>query len=192
MGIVAFDNTMLSVWLNPKGKVPDGKDGKPVEFAKERALGLIQQLQKSRSVIVLPTPAVSELLTAIGPDAQQYITVVSRSRLFQVTAFDARCAAELALLNRSVFDIADKKSKAQPYQKMKFDRQIIAICKVTGVTELYTDDKGISERARLCGITPIGIADVELPASSRQLPLDLEPHDELPSAEDLDAKPAST
>ena len=127
MSAVAFDNTMLSILLNPNGQIPLDKDTKaPVDMAKERAEGLIQTMQKSRRRIVLPTPACAELLTAIGPDAQQYINTVSRSRVFEIASFDARCAAELALLNRDTFANADQKSGAEPYQKIKVDRQIIA------------------------------------------------------------------
>jgi hypothetical protein len=123
-------------------------------------------------------------LTVIGPDAQQYLNVVSRSRVFEVGSFDARCAAELAYLNRGVFLPSDDENKLDIYQKRKVDRQIIAICKVYGVSELYTDDGGMATRARLCGITPISLAEVGFPEKARQRSLDLEPHDELPEPED--------
>lgn len=187
MSAVAFDNTMLSILLNPDGQIPnDTATGKPVEAATERADGLVQELQKSRRKIVLPTPACAELLTAIGPDAQQYINTVSRSRVFEIASFDARCAAELALLNRDTFAAHDLKNKLEPYQKIKLDRQIIAICKVSGVTTIYTDDKGVATRAKMCGIEAIGIAAIKIPESSKQMRLDLEQHTELPEADDAE------
>lgn len=182
---VAFDNTMLSILLNPDGKTPnDPETKKPVEHAKERAEHLVEGLQKSRRKIVLPAPAVSELLTAIGPDAQQYINLVSRSRVFEIGDFDARGASELALLNRGAFKAKDTKNKAEPYQKRKVDRQIVAICKVYGATELYTDDDGLSTLAKLCGITPIATRDLAVPDSTRQGGLALEPHEEIPIGDD--------
>lgn len=184
---VAFDNTMLSILLNPQGRVPDDPStGKPVEKAKERAEDVVQKIQKARRKIILPAPACSELLTAIGPDAQQYINVVSRSRVFEVGNFDARGAAELALLNRDTFSAHDKKNKAEPYQKVKVDRQIIAICKVYGVSEIYTDDGGLANRARMCGITSISISEIAIPDSARQGELALEQHDPIPEAEDAE------
>jgi predicted nucleic acid-binding protein len=182
---VAFDNTMLSILLNPDGRVPlDAETGLEITGAKARAESVVQSVQRARRKIILPAPACAELLTAIGPDAQQYINVIGRSRVFEIGNFDARCAAELALLNRDTFKTHDDKNKAEPYQKRKVDRQIIAICKVYGVTEIYTDDGGLSKRARLCGITPIGIAEVALPDSARQGVLELEQHDAIPEAED--------
>lgn len=182
MSAAAFDNTMLSILLNPEGTIPLDKDtGKPVDLARERAESVVHALEKARRKIVIPTPACAELLTAIGPDAQQYINIVGRSRLFEVASFDARCAAELALLNRDTFRLGDTRDKVEPYQKVKVDRQIIAICRVNNVTELYTDDRGLANRARLCGITPIRIIDVPIPESERQTKLALEPHDDIAS-----------
>lgn len=178
---------MLSALLNPSGlppKIP-GTDT-PVDCAKERAEGVVQELEKSSRKIILPAPACGELLTAIGPDAQQYLNIVGKSRVFEVAPFDAISAAELAILNRGVFKAADDKHRAEPYQKRKVDRQIIAICKVKGVTDLYTDDKGLSDLARLCGINPIPLNDCSIPDSAKQMPLGLEQHEALPDAENDD------
>lgn len=73
---------------------------------------------------------------------------------------------------------------AEPYQKRKVDRQIIAICRVYDVTELYTDDKGLTKRAQLCGITSVCISDCPIPAKARQGNLNLEQHEEIPRSED--------
>lgn len=189
MSAAAFDNTMLSVLLNPGGKSPcfPGTTD-PVDLPKERAEAVVENIQKANRKIILPTPACAELLTAIGPDAQQYINIVSRSRIFEIGVFDARCAAELAFLNRGVFKQLDEKNRAEPYQKRKVDRQILAICKVAGVTDLYTDDGGLAGLARLCGITPISISECHIPDSSRQGDLLLQPHDTLPEADDDDGE----
>lgn len=185
MSSVAFDNTLLSILLNPSSKIPfmKGTD-EPVHLAKERAESVVIQVQKARRKIIIPAPACAEILTAIGPDAQQYINLISRSRVFEIASFDARCATELALLNRDTFRHQDQANGLDTYQKRKVDRQIVAICKVYGVTELYTDDAGLASRARLCGITPICIEDVAVPDSARQGSLQLEQHDEIPAAED--------
>jgi predicted nucleic acid-binding protein len=179
---------MLSILLNPNGRIPfvDGTTV-PVEFARERAENVVVTLQKQRRKIIIPAPALAELLTVIGPTAHQYVNLLSRSRIFEIGVFDARGAAELALLNRDTFHHQDQKTGAEPYQKRKVDRQIVAICKVYGVTELYTDDKDLAKRALLCGITPLRISDCAIPDSARQTSLQLEHHEEIPKAEDDDS-----
>ena len=167
-----------------RGAPKDSGTETPVDLAKERAEGVVQELERAHRKIILPAPACAELLTAIGADAQQYLNIVGRSRLFEVAPFDALSAAELAILNRGVFAAADERNRAEPYQKRKVDRQIIAICKVKGVTDLYTDDKGLSDLARLCGMNPIPLIDCPVPDGARQMPLTgLEPHDPIPEGE---------
>jgi hypothetical protein len=95
----------------------------------------------------------------------------------------------LALLNRGPFAVNDEKDRLEPYQKRKVDRQIVAICKVYGVTEIYTDDNGLAKSARLCGITPISLSEVPIPDTARQHSLELEPHEELPEP-DNDSPPS--
>lgn len=190
---VAFDNTMLSLLLNPNCRVPtDPTTQVALTFHKERAQGAIEALQKSRSKIIIPAPAAAELLTAIGPDAQQYISIVSRSRLFEVGAFDAKCAIELAYMNRGVFLTHDKKSRAAAYQKVKVDRQILAIAKSNGCNVIYTDDDGLTKRAELIGMDVIHSWALPIPDKDRQIPLDLEPHEIIPEAEFVDAQSDAT
>jgi hypothetical protein len=169
---VGFDSTMLSILLNPNAGIPlDPTTQQPLVMAKRRVEFLVESLEKSRQKIIIPTPVGAELLTAIGPDAQQYMDIIGRSRLFEVASFDPKCAIELACLNRDVFAAHDPKG-AEPYQKVKIDRQIIAIFKAAGVEHVYTDDVGMANRARLCGMIPISVA--ELPLLSEELLMTIE------------------
>ena len=107
----AFDSTMLSTLLNPGGGVPsDPTTGKPVEWPKERVQGLVVKLQKEGTKIVIPAPVVAEILTLIGPTNTDYLTIINRSRVFEVVPLDEKAAVELAFLNRDVFVTGDKKN----------------------------------------------------------------------------------
>ena len=182
---VGFDTTTLSILLNPNAGIPlDPSTKRPVILAKRRAEFLVESLGKDRQRIIIPTPAVAEILTVIGPDAQQYFDIIGRSRLFEVAAFDSRCAIELACLNRDVFAETDAKNAAEPYQKIKVDRQIVAIFKVAGVGQVYTDDEGLSKRARLCGMTPVSVAELPMPTDDRQMAIEFNAPDEIPEPTD--------
>jgi predicted nucleic acid-binding protein len=187
MTAVGFDNTMLSLLLNPKCRAPVGVDGKPLLMAVRRAEYLVERLGKSRQKIIVPTPAVAEVLTAIGPDNQKWLEVVARSRLFEIAPFDYISAIELALLNRDILFREDKKNKAEPYQKVKTDRQIIAILKSRNVEDFYTDDSSLAKRASLCGITAISTHALPVPEGDRQMNIEFDRDDEVaPSKDDLD------
>lgn len=182
---VAFDSTMLSTLLNPNSGGPnDPETGKPVEWPRERVQGLIVKLQKDKEKIVIPAPVTAEILTLIGPTNTDYLSIINRSRVFEVAPLDEKAAMELAFLNRDAFAASDQKNKLQPYQKVKVDRQILAICKVAGCGTLYTDDKSLIATAKLCEIETVRLCDLPIPESARQHSLDLEPHEELPEIED--------
>jgi hypothetical protein len=184
MRLVGFDNTMLSLLLNPKCKIPvDPKTSSPVALAKKRAEYLVSSIQKEKGRIIVPTPASAELLTIIGPDAQAYFEIIAKNRLFEVASFDPKAALELAFLNRDVFAATDPKNGQEPYQKIKVDRQILAILKSRGATEIFTDDVGLTKRARLCGVTPVGTAELPLPPDEKQMKLEFDPHEEIPDLE---------
>jgi predicted nucleic acid-binding protein len=185
---VAFDSTTLSILLNPESSVPnDPATGKPVECPKERVEGLIVKLAKEREKIIIPAPVTAEILTVIGPTNTDYLSIINRSRVFEVVPLDDKAAVELAFLNRDVFGPGDKKNRLQPYQKVKVDRQILAICKTARCDTLYTDDKSLIASAKLCGIQTVRLCDLPIPDSARQHKFDLEPHDELPEMEDDEA-----
>ena len=95
-------------------------------------------------------------------------------------------------MNRDIFAKLDRKSRLAPYQKVKIDRQILAICKVAGCETIYTDDKGLITRVEMCGITANRICDLPIPKAARQDNLALESHEELPEPEpDEDDEPNS-
>jgi len=182
---VGFDNTFLSILLNPHSRVPnDPATGAPISDAKLRAEHLVSTLSRQKERIIIPTPAIAELLTVIGHDAKQYLNVINGKRLIEEAPFDTRCAIELAILNRTIFRADDARNHLETRQKIKVDRQILAILKVANVDRVYTDDHGLASRAKLCGIIPIRTHELVLPPTDRQLKLQLDPGDEIPESEE--------
>lgn len=182
---VGFDTTILSALLNPGGRLPDDPaTGKPVDLAKERIKGLITRLQKSKERVIIPAPCVAELLSVIGPTNAEYLQIINRSRVFEVRPFDELAAIELAFINRDVLGKEDAKNRLEPRQKVKFDRQILAVWRVAGCNVVHTDDNGLIASAEKCGLSPVRIADLPIPDNAKQGNLNLEPHDELPEPED--------
>lgn len=181
----AFDNTMLSLLLNPKSKAPkDPATGEPVELAHERTRDLVRRLNKSRQKIIIPAPVTAEILTAVGPNNADYIRIINRARIFEVRSFDEIAAMELAFMNRDVFAKQDKNGKLETRQKVKFDRQILAVCRVAQCDTIYTDDINLQNRAKMCGMSAIGVGELPIPDSARQIEMNLDQHEELPEAED--------
>ena len=69
--MVVIDATILLLLLRPESGVPMDSAGKPVDHAPARVDFLIRELEKLGSRILIPTPALSEVLVRAGATASQ-------------------------------------------------------------------------------------------------------------------------
>jgi predicted nucleic acid-binding protein len=160
--MVVFDATFLSHLLYPESRSPlDPSTGQPVEKAKERIEFLIQSLQDAKQKIIIPTPALSELL-AVAAKPQEILELIIRSRWFEVYPFDQKAAIECAEFIRAIRKTG-KKELSSTWAKAKFDYQIIAIAIVSGADTIYSDDEDM--RRYLAGRGEIKVVTIS------QLPL---------------------
>lgn len=185
---VVFDSTILSVLLNPQTNIPlDPDTNQIVDAAQERVEGLVRSFEKSRTKIIIPTPVVAEVLTIAGSDAVEYFDIIGRARAFEIAEFDTKAAIELAIMNRDAFAAGDKRSGiTAPYQKIKVDRQILAIAKTNGCVTLYSGDGVQGSLAKNLGMTVIQLHEIPIPDDAKQGSLDLESHEDLIDASDDD------
>jgi hypothetical protein len=169
--MVSFDNTILSLLIFPDAELRQGSGGQKVEYARERVLGLIQDLEDAREQVVVPAPALSELLVTDGADVQDILTTLHGSSFIRIESFDERAAVELAMRLRDARKGGDQR-EGLPITKnaMKFDRQIVAISLVSGASVLYSDDDGVAKFAMGCGLAVKRVADLPVPASQQTLP----------------------
>ena len=169
--MVAFDNTILSLLIFPDAELQQGSDGQKVEHARERVLGLVQQIEEARDQVIVPTPALSELLVTEGVDVQDVLTTLRSSAYIRIEGFDERAAVELAMRLREARKAGDQREGLTITKSaMKFDRQIVAIALVSGVTILYSDDDAVAMFATSCGLKVKRVVDLPIPASQQSFP----------------------
>jgi len=181
--MVVIDATMLLLLLRPGTPVPAGPGGFHVDKPKERIEHLVKQLDRDKTKIIVPTPALSEAMVRAGAAAsQQIIEYLQKYSVFRIEPFDTRAAIEVAAMTRDAIAKGKKRGdSAATYAKVKYDRQIIAIARVSGASAIYSDDGDIRALAKETKIEVIGIADLPLPPEDAQLPLPLSSA-EVPSA----------
>jgi predicted nucleic acid-binding protein len=158
--MVVFDNTALSLLLRPNARPPlDPATGAPVEFAQERLAALVQTLQRTRTVVIIPAPVLTELLIKAGAAGPALLDVIQKSSAFRIGAFDTRAAVELAqMTNASLTTRRETREvTAAPWNKIRFDRQIIAIARVHGATAIYSDDEDLISFAEQQGISCVRV-----------------------------------
>lgn len=173
--MVVFDATMLSILLRPETRPPlDSATGKPVEMADARTAHLVERLEKSKTVIIIPTPSLSEILIKAGAAGPSIVTRIQKSSAFRIQPFDVRAALELAQITNALASASEKRAMIDaPWSKIKFDRQIVAIARVHRATEIYTDDDKLIAFASLNDIPCIRVGDLPIPESAKQPQLPL-------------------
>ena len=181
--MVVIDATMLVLLVNPNARGPTDGSGKPVPYARERVEHLITQLEAGRVRIIIPAPALAEVLVRLGPNkTHDTVELLGRMAVFSIEPFDQLAAIELAEMLRGESAQNRKKARAggpETHAKLKFDRQIVAIARVRTAKIIYSDDEDIGTLGKQAGIRVLGVKDLPLPPEKEQI--DLIPHEALPS-----------
>ena len=175
-----FDATTLLLFLEPDARAPlDPATNKPVTDAKARIDHLIEALEKRRATIVIPTPALSEVLVHAGEAGPEYLDILNTTRCFRIEPFDQRAAVELATMTREALREGDLRAGTQATRaKLKFDRQIIAIARTQSQTTIYSDDQDIATLAEPLGLEVTPAHALPVPPEDAQRRLELDRSDE--------------
>src|ERR1700722_8444406 len=135
--MIAFDTTFLTLVFVPSAK-------HPITDAKERVEFLISDIHGSGERIVIPTPALSEILVKSGHARNEIIQTLTKSPKFLIAPFDIRAALELSLMTDAALTARDKRSGATgTWVKVTLDRQIVAIAKTNGARAIYSEDNDV-------------------------------------------------
>jgi hypothetical protein len=172
MAIVVFDTSVLLLAIHPEAAPPiDPETGKPMEYARQRVDYLVRELQKTHSKVVIPSPALSELLVHAGLAVNEYVAMLNQAP-FRIDSFDTRAAIECAETIRKYGSKGTGKENTRT--KVKFDRQIMAIAQVCRAEAIYSDDSDIYRYAQNTGISVVRSYELDLDPADRQHQLDLD------------------
>lgn len=171
--MVAVDAGILSLMLHPAARPPnDPATQKPVEKAHERIEHLLEEIDAAKERIIIPAPALSEFLVLAGNDAPAYLNELALQSNIYVQPFDQRAAIELAAMELAARGKGHKRhpvALGTAWQKVKFDRQIVAIAKLHKVRTLYSDDGDVKIIAEDIGIKVVSTWDLSVPKSKTPL-----------------------
>ncbi len=171
---VVFDTAFLVVLLNESvASANDPRSNGPIDRPKERLSHLISELEKQRAKIILPTPALAEVLANAGPALKPWLDIIASHSVFQIEPFDTLAAVEAAIMFDQARARGDwKDGSMSPRQKIKVDRQIAAIARRHSAQRLYTND-GDLEKVLGPGssISVVYLSELPLPPEQPQLDL---------------------
>lgn len=160
--IVAFDASILIYVFDPQANAPNNPiTGKPVDRCHERVNHLLATLQQQDAKIIIPAPALAEVLVRISTGVPDLLRILHTNKYFRIAAFDERAAIEFAVSQADRLKSGNRHGSSSR-TKVKFDDQIVAIAAVENVTIIYSDDGDISNLAK-GRFEVVGIGDIPLP-----------------------------
>ncbi len=168
--MILLDATAFTLLVNPAASPPlDPNSGQPVTRVAERFAHLESEVQRLSDTIIIPTPVLAEVLVGLGDAGPAVLERIGRSARFKIAEFDLMAAVEVAAMTRDAIRAGDKKDgSTSPWQKVKIDRQIIAIARVRSVERVYSDDKGVATFAARIGLTVVPTWSMPLPPEDPQ------------------------
>ena len=174
-----FDATTLLPFLEPDARASiNPATNEPVTDAKARIDHLIEALENRRETIMIPTPALSEVLVHSDEAGPKYLEILNTTRCFRIEPFDQRAAVELATMTREALREGDLRAGTRATRaKLKFDRQIIAIARTRRQTAIHSDDDDISTVAEPLGLEVVPVHALPVPPEDAQGNLALDPDD---------------
>ena len=103
--MAVFDaTTLIHVFEANAPAVTDPSTGEPIPDAMKRVELLIQTLSEAKEKVVIPTPALSEILVHAEQAVSGYLDILHKSSSFRIVPFDERAAIELAAITRDAFN----------------------------------------------------------------------------------------
>lgn len=133
----------------------------------------IAEIERQRCTLVVPMPALAEYLVGADVAGLESLNVFERKTHVLLSSFDRTAAYECANLDSAALGRGDKKDGADAaWQKIKVDRQIVAIGKANGAQLVISQDKGVRTTALRVGMQCISIEELPLPPGAAQQKLD--------------------
>lgn len=157
--MIVIDANVLIVWSAKK--TPD--------LIRSRLHRLLETASKEKRRVLIPTPALAEFLVRTDDSTAEWLSELEKKSAVEVCAFDRRAAFECAFIERGAHQKGDKKHGSESaYQKVKFDRQIVAIAKSRNAGFIVSDDDSLRRVALSVGLQVSRIEELPIPDDARQ------------------------
>lgn len=137
----------------------------------------VRRLEEQKCQMVVPMPALAEYLVGADIGGVEALNLLEKKTYVLAASFDRAAAYECSLLDRAAIQggTGDKRDGVDaPWQKVKFDRQIVAIGKAHNVQLVITGDKGVKAAALRCGMSAMTVAELPLAPEDAQQTLNLQ------------------
>lgn len=164
--VILVDANFIVAYVSPKTNSND----------RARIDHFMECAEKAKSKIVFPMPAIAEFLVGADLAGVEFLNRLDRKTFLIMADFNRAAAFELAQIDRAALNMGDKKDETiASWQKIKVDRQIVAIGKSLGAALVISGDGSVRNNAVRIGMQGMTIQELELPEAAKQQKLVLVP-----------------
>lgn len=147
----------------------------PVDIS-ARLKGLLEDIDRANGQLIIPVQVVGEYTSGADQAGQEVLAKLLSNRRIKVANFDHVAAVECAMMDKVAFSSGGHKraplTRDISWQKVKVDRQIVAIARVLKADRIISTDGDIPKIAKAVGMPCISVEDLPLPAWAVQVHID--------------------
>jgi predicted nucleic acid-binding protein len=154
---VVFDASFLAALTDEATPVRAVTGGTPAD-TRDRLAYLIERLDDGGADVVIPTPALAEVLSVATRDPSAALATLDAQARFRVVPFDQRAATECGIRIREGLRGRNVGQKTRP--AVKFDAMILAVALVEQATVIYSDDDALRRHAKAAGLEAFGFDEL--------------------------------
>jgi predicted nucleic acid-binding protein len=141
-----------------------------------RLKGLLEDIDKTNGQLIIPVQVVGEYISGAEQAGQELLAKLLTNRRIKVANFDHVAAVECAMMDKSAIALGGHKraplSRDAIWQKVKVDRQIVAIARVLRVDKIISTDGDITKIAKAIGMPCMTVEELPLPSWAAQVDID--------------------
>lgn len=148
-------------------------DPRTPRSTRERLQGLLEDIERTRGQLLIPTLVLSEYLVVAGRAGRPLLDALRKNRWVVVVPFDVVAAEECAAMQADAMARGNKRyplGRNVAWQKVKVDRQLVAIAKSRGCV-ILSDDDDVRSLGPAAGVIVNTVASLPIPSWALQLPL---------------------
>ena len=171
---VCLDATALMCLLDTRTDEFPAPDGSIVGNMQRRMDHLVTTIDRAKGSIIVPTPALAELLVGAGVQRAAMLRALESGKAMRVEPFGKMAAVQCASLdNQAISDGDNKDGVRSSWQKVKVDRQIVTIAQVARCERIVTGDPDVEKIAGRAAIETTFVWKLDLPPEDAQFGLQL-------------------
>jgi len=136
----------------------------------------LEDIDRANGQLIIPVQVVGEYTSGADKAGQEVLAKLLGNRRIKVANFDHVAAVECAMMDKIAISSGGHKraplTRDISWQKVKVDRQIVAIARVLKVDRIISTDGDIPKIAEALGMPCIAVEDLPLPAWAAQVHID--------------------